>query len=132
MYQLDEISVLTWSIIIAIALLQQSIGLLIEFGLYLIASKKNQKPLSNFYLLFFKRFKLANKNKITDYASGVIGNLFLSINIFVGLIFLLIYFLLFENLPINHWVLYFLVFFLLATFVNIIFRIQTAKKVIIN
>ena len=127
--QIDELSVLTWSVIISIALLQQSIGLIIEYVLYLLAWKK-KTSFNRFHLLFYKRFDLANMGLITNYASSVIGNLFLSINIFVGLIFLLLYFLLFEQLNSHHWILYFIAFFLISTLINIVFRIQTSLKVI--
>ncbi|KGL58782.1 hypothetical protein [Polaribacter sp. Hel1_85] len=127
--QIDELNVLTWCIIIAIALLQQSVGLVIEFVLFFITRKKKM-PLSNYHLLFHKRFKLANKNKITDYANSVISNLFLSINIFVGLLFLLIYFLFFENLEFQHWIICVLIFFTITVLLNVFFRIQTSLKVI--
>ena len=127
--QLDELSVLTWSVIIAIALLQQSIGLIVESFLCFIA-KLTKTHFKRFYLLFYKRFELANMGLITNYASSVIGNLFLSINIFIGLLFLLAYFLLFEKLTVNHWIIYFILIFLASTFINVIFRIKTSLKVI--
>ena len=127
--QIDELSVLTWSVIISIALLQQSIGLIIEYTLYFFSLKK-KTSFKRFYLLFYKRFELASKGQISNYASSVIGNLFLSINIFVGLTFLFVYFLLFEKLNCDHWILYFIVFFLISTFINVVFRIQTSLKVI--
>lgn len=129
--QIDELSVLTWAVIIAIALLQQIVGLIIEFILYYISWKK-RTSLKKFHLLFFKRFELVNEGKISNYASSVIGNLFLSLNVFVGLLFLLIYFILFEKVTMNHWITYFMIFFLTSSFINIIFRIQTSLKVIIK
>ena len=126
--QVDQLGVLTWCIIVSIALLQQSIGLVIEYALYLISWKKSS--LGKLNKLFFRRFELASKGKITAYASSIIGNFFLSLNIFVGLLFLLVYFMFFEKLNVNHWIPLFIITFLITAFINIIFRLQTSLKVI--
>lgn len=128
LFQIDQLGVLSWCIIVSIALLQQSTGLVIEYVLFLISSRKSS--VSGFNKLFFQRFELANSGKITAYASSVIGNFFLSLNIFVGQMFLLVYFLFFEKLDIYHWIPLFIGVFLIVAFINIVFRLHTSLKVI--
>ena len=126
--EIDGSSVITWCLIVAIALLQQSVGLLIEFVLYSLAKKKSDGKL--FKKLFYERFLLAKQEKLKGYSANVVGNFFLSLNIFVGVSFLLIYFLVYEKVEITHWLTLFLMFFITVLFINLIFRYKTAIQLI--
>ena len=124
---LDQSSVITWSLIISIALLQQSLAIVLEFVLYKLSQKKVN---SSKYLLFVKRFELSNKEKLKGYNSSVVGNFFLSLNILVGLSFLLVYFVLFEKVSITHWVPILIIIFMISTLINSIYRYQISIKIL--
>ena len=125
---IDQSSFLTGSIVVGIALLQQIIGLIIEFSLYLISKSKSSD--SNFYKLFCKRFEFTKKGKLNNYSSSVIGNFFLSINVLIGLSFNLIFFLYYEGLSINNWVAICLFSFIFLSCIVIYFRLQNAIEVV--
>lgn len=125
----DQSSTITWSIIISIALLQQIIGITIESILFLVAKNK-EKKWPGFHKLFNKRFKLAKEGLINKYETSVIGNFFLSLNVFVGLTFLLVYFLCYEELIIMSWVPLTIIFFMLTNVSTIVFRMKNAINVI--
>lgn len=126
---IDQSSVLTSSIIISIALLQQIIGLIIEFILYLGARVTNNTN-SNFHTLFCKRFQLAKEGKINTYCSSVIGNLFLSVNVLIGLTLLLVYFWYYEGLGSSHWITIFLISFMVLCAIAVVFRVLNALHVV--
>lgn len=127
--QIDSSVIVSASIIIAISLLQQVIAIVIEAVLALLASKKEDKW-PNIYTLFHKRFELAATGKLNETASRVIGNFFLSVNMAIGLILLLVYFLLYESMSASEWVPLSIMFLLLATLITIVFRLFNAKWVI--
>lgn len=62
--------------------------------------------------------------------SSVIGNFFLSINVFVGLGLNLFFFLRYEGLTINQWVPLFLIVFMILSIVVIVFRLLNALQVV--
>jgi len=127
--QIDSSAIASTSIILAIALLQQAVAIAIEFFLTLLAKvKKDQWP--NYYSLFCERFQLAASGKLDENTTRIIGNFFLSINMSVGLSILLLYFMAYEKLNINHWVPVGIMFFLVATLITTIFRMFSAKWVI--
>lgn len=126
--QVDNSYVITWCLIVAIALLQQSIGLMIEFALYSLSRRKKDDRL--FKKLFYQRFLLAQQDKLKGYSSNVIGNFFLSLNIFIGIVFLFVYFLLYEKVAILHWIPLTLTFFAGVLLVNLIFRYKTSIQII--
>lgn len=126
---IDESGIITLSMIISIALLQQAVGITIEFILSLIA-KKTKHLWNDFYSLFWERFELASAGKLNESSTRIVGNFFLSINIFVGLTLLFTYFSYYELLPVTHWIPKILIFFLLANLATIIFRMFNAISVI--
>ena len=126
---IDQSSFLTGSIVVGIALLQQIVGLLIEFSLY-IFSKFTKNYNRNFYSLFYKRFEYAKRGKLNTYSSSVIGNFFLSINVFIGLGLILCFFILFENLIITHWIPILLIIFMSLSCIVILFRLLNAIQVV--
>ncbi len=127
--QIDSSGLASASIIIAVALLQQSIAISIEFLLSLLA-KIQEKKWPNYYSLFCERFVLAASGKLDENATRIIGNFFLSINMSVGLSMLLLYFIAYEGMSITHWVPIGLVSLLLAALITTIFRMFNAKWVV--
>jgi len=126
---IDNSGIITTSIIISIAILQQAVGISIEFIMSMIA-KITQKYSKSFYSLFWERFELTSAGLLNEKSSRTIGKLFLSINIFAGLLLLLFYFKFYESLNFDHWILKFLVFFLIFNLTTIIFRMYNALSVI--
>lgn len=125
---IDESGLVTICIITAIALLQQIVGIFIEFILALIA-KLNKNSWGDLHSFFWDRFKYASKGLLNKNSTRIIGNCFLSINIFVGLVILVCYFTLFELLPLSHWIPILLLLFLAIDLVVIPFRIHSALSV---
>lgn len=125
--KIDESAVLSVSLIIAIAILQQALAILLEPLLgHLCVILKNQSW-SN---LFLERFKIFAEEKLNEDAKRTIGQFFLSLNVLVGQICLLVYFLLFEGINAESGlaiVLYCIIGILLVT---CLFRACNAKKVI--
>ena len=102
--QIDSSVVVSSSVIIAIALLQQIVALLIEFILACLMpaySSKNERAQRR--NLFWGRANLYGSGKQHDVVTRIVGNFYLSLNISVGLLFLLIYFVNYDGLNIHHW-----------------------------
>lgn len=124
--QTDNSILVTTSIIVAIALLQQAIAIVIEAGLSLLAKiMRNKWP--NFYTLLCERFALVAAGKLNESTTRIIGNFFLSMNISVGLGFLLLYFLVYESMAITQWVPISLIVLLVAILITAMFRMLNAK-----
>ena len=127
--QIDSSSIASASIIIAVALLQQAIAIAIEAILARIA-KSNERKWENFYALFCERFALAAAGKLDEDATRIIGNLFLSINMSIGLSLLLLYFLAYESMAVKEWIPCSIIILLIATVITAVFRAFNAKWVI--
>lgn len=127
-HSIDASSTVTWSVIIAIAILQQSLGILVEFIFFLGVNRKKE---SLSYKLFVQRFILAaTSDKMKGYPSSVIGNFFFSLNVFIGVVLLITYFLLYEEIGSKSWILTMLLLALIVLFFNILFRYRIAKNVV--
>ena len=124
--QIDESAIVSASVIIAIALLQQAIAIAIEAALTVIANNMKDKW-PNFYSLFCKRFAYSAAGKLDENATRIIGNFFLSMNMSIGLSLLLLYFLAYEHMTIRDWVPVSIVVLLSATLITTIFRMMNAK-----
>ncbi len=127
--QIDSSSIVSASIIIAIALLQQAVAIAIEAALTLLAKSKQTKW-PNIYSLFCERFALAAAGKLDENATRIIGNFFLSINMSIGLLLLLLYFMAYESMGLNEWIPIGLVVLLIATIITAVFRMLNAKWVV--
>jgi len=124
--QIDSSILVTTSIIVTIALLQQAISMVVEAALSFFA-KIMRKKWPNFYTLFCERFALAAAGKLDENTTRIIGNFFLSTNISVGLGFLLLYFLAYESMALTQWVPIGLIVLLAATLTTAMFRMLNAK-----
>lgn len=124
--QVDSSALTTTSIIVAIAALQQSIAIVGEAILTLLANVMKIKW-PYFYALFCERFSLAAAGKLDENATRIIGNFFLSLNMCVGLGILLLYFLMYESIGLAHWVPRGLIVLLAATLTTTIYRLLNAK-----
>jgi hypothetical protein len=127
--QIDSSALVTTSVIVAIALLQQVVAIVIEAALTLWA-KLMQKQWPNFHALFCERFALAAAGRLDENATRIIGNFFLSTNICIGLGLLLLYFLAYESLAPTHWVSLGLMALLAATLTTAVFRMLNAEWVV--
>lgn len=124
--QIDSSSIASASIIIAVALLQQAIAIAIEAALTLLA-KSWQTKWPNIYSLFCERFALAAAGKLDENATRIIGNFFLSINMGIGLVLLLLYFMAYESMSLDQWIPVGLIILLIATMITTVFRMFNAK-----
>ncbi|MCP4604411.1 MAG: hypothetical protein GY847_28460 [Proteobacteria bacterium] len=129
--QVDSSAIVSTSIIIAVALLQQAIAIAIESALALLA-KSRQKKWPNIYSLFCERFELAAAGTLDESATRIIGNFFLSINMSIGLVLLLFYFLFYESMCVNRWIPLSVSVLLIATLITTVFRMLNAKWVIME
>ncbi len=126
---IDGSAIASICIIIAVSLLQQAIAIAIECALALLAKiLRNKWP--NFYSLFCERFELSAAGKLNEHATRIIGNFFLSMNMSVGLSLLLLYFLAYEGMEINHWIPIGIISLIIMTLITTIFRMLNAKWVI--
>ena len=127
--QIDSSALVTTSIIVAVAVLQQAVAIVVEAALSLLA-KIMQKKWPNFYALFCERFELAAAGKLDENATRIIGNFFLSMNMSIGLGLLLFYFLAYESMELMQWVPIGLTALLAATFTTAAFRMLNAKWIV--
>ncbi|MFC1552066.1 hypothetical protein ACFL6P_05810 [Candidatus Latescibacterota bacterium] len=124
--KIDSSAIVSVSIIISIALIQQAFAITIEAILTLLA-KVRKKKWPNFYSLFCERFKIAAAGALDEDATRIIGNMFLSINMTVGLSLLFIYFMAYEDMCVKHWIPISIIVLFIATLITTIFRIFNAK-----
>lgn len=127
--KIDDSTILSSSIIIGIALSQQAFAIAIEAILALV-SKLKKKSWPNLYSLFCERFELTAAGKLNESATRIIGNYFLSVNMSIGIIFLLFYFVAYKCLSICHWIPIALIILFSATLITIVYRMLNAKWVI--
>ncbi len=127
--KLDESTFVTASVVLAIALSQQAISISIEAILAAIAIRiKSHAP--QFHDLICNRFQLAAKGKISESATRIVGNFFLSMNVTVGVVLLLAFFMAYEHKQLLSPVPLILEGLMLAGVVSTIFRFFNAKWVI--
>lgn len=127
--QIDDSVLVTTSIIVAVALLQQAVAIVVEFALTLLAMiMRKQWP--NFYTLFRERFALAATDKLGENATRIIGGFFQTTNISIGLGLLLLYFLSYESMRFTRWVPIGLIGLIAATVTTAVFRMLNAKWVV--
>ena len=127
--KLDNSAFLSTSIVLSIAISRQAIAIAIEAILACIASGlKNRAPY--FYQLFCERFQLAAKGKLTEGATRIVGNLFLSMDVTVGVVLLLAFFVAYEHKPLLSPVPMILGGLLVVGIVSTVFRFCGAKWVI--
>lgn len=124
--QINSSAIASTSIIIAIALLQQAVAIAIESGITLLA-KVRKKQWPNFYALFCERFSLAAAGKLDENSTRIIGNFFLSINMCVGLLILLVYLLAYEKMSFSDWIPIGIIVLIGTTLITTMFRMINAK-----
>ena len=126
--QIDSSAITSASVIVAIALLQQSIAITIEFILASVSCRK-EKKWPNFHFLFCQRFQYEAKEKLNQNEIRIIGNFFLSLNMCIGLMLLFLYFVIYEGMYIGQLIPFVLILLFIAAFLSTIFRLKNAKKV---
>jgi hypothetical protein len=124
--KLDDSTFLAVSVVLAIALSQQAIAISIEALLAAIAVRfKDRAP--QFHELVCERFKLAAKGKMSEDATRITGNFFLSMNVTVGLLLILAFFLGYEHKPLLSPVPLILEGLSLAGLISTVYRFFNAK-----
>ena len=123
---LDGSTLVTTSIIVAIALVQQAGAIVIEAALTSFA-KSMKRKFPNLHALFCERFALAAAGKLDENSTRIVGNFFLSTNVSLGIGLLLLYFLAYESLEPTGWVPVGLMVLLAAALITAVFRMINAK-----
>lgn len=82
------------------------------------------------YSVICKRFELEAAGKLDDNTKRIIGNFFLSVNMSVGLILLIIYFTAYESLSFNHWIPITLIMLIAASVTASAFRLLNAARAV--
>jgi len=122
---IDGSFIITSSIIIGVALSQQAFAIAIE-AILAFVSKFRKESWPNFYSLFCERFELTSAGKINEGATRIIGNYFLSVNMSIGINFLLFYFVGYSRMRISDWIPIALITLLIATIIAVVFRMLNA------
>lgn len=123
---IDHSSLVTGAVIIAIALLQQAVGMAIE-ALLTVLAKIQRKRWPDFHSLFCERFELAAVGRMDEQSTRIVGNFFLSVNMSVGLVTVLSYFHFYENTDETPWIVPVLSLLLLAALIASVLRMFNAK-----
>lgn len=126
---IDSSALVTTCIIVALALSQQAIAIVLEAVLS-VPAKMMRRKWPNFHALFCERFGLACAGKLDENATRIIGNFFLSINVTVGLGLLLVYFLAYESMALTRAVPTGLIVFLAAAVTTTLFRMINALWIV--
>lgn len=92
--QIDESTLTTTCIIIAIALIQQAIAISIEAFSYYFLNRNNEdkkgcKKKTMLHTLFCERFNLSVSGLLNERAERMVGNFFLSLNVTIGILILI-------------------------------------------
>ena len=127
--KLDDSTFLCTSIVLSIAISQQAIAIAIEAFLACIAARSKESA-PRFYELFCERFELAVKGKLNENATRIVGNFFLSMDVTVGVMLLLVFFLAYEHKPLLSPVPMILGGLLLAGIVSTVFRLCNAEWIV--
>ena len=129
--QIDESTLTTTCIIFALALMQQSFAIAIEFFLYILAEKGDKQQISEFKILICDRFILSVNDKINEKAERIVANFFLSLNMSVGVSLVIAYHLVPEKYKTSDiLIISGLIVLLLATIAATFYRMKTAKAAI--
>lgn len=122
--KVDDSALLTTSLIVFIALLQQAGSIVIEFLLSLL-SKVFKSKFPMFHALFCERFAMASNEKLDENASRIVANFFLSMNISMGSILIYIFYKWYASNT-AAWVFFFLYFIFGVTIISTLFRMFNA------
>jgi hypothetical protein len=132
--QIDSSALATTSVIFALALIQQSFAISFESLCTFVSVRKKKsfddakKEKGKEKLFFFiERLEQLALNKINESTKAVIGNFFLSLNMLIGLILLMIYFIQYEGLKFGHWIPVGLSLLMAATITTALFRYYVAR-----
>lgn len=101
--QLDASGLVTSSVVLAVALIQQAVAMIFEGALTIVAFV-GRKRWHTFFALMCGRFEHAADGALSENATRIIGNFFLSTNISIGLGLLYLYFRAYEPAAPGNWV----------------------------
>lgn len=133
--QIDESTLTTTCVIIAIAIIQQAIAISFEAFFYVLLNRKKKQKIktenkSTLYTLFCERFILTAKGQLNERAERMVGNFFLSFNVSIGIVILIVYFINHIGFEQSKIPLTGLILLLPATLITTYFRMIIAKKII--
>lgn len=126
--KIDESSLITSCLIIALAIAQQAVSIVIEAALSQACSRCRNRD-ETYYKLFCERFKMAAEGKLSENATRIMGNFFLSLNVTIGQCMLLAYLLLYEKTK-NQVAVLIVLLFIAVGLVTSLFRLRNAKSIL--
>jgi len=126
--KIDDSTILTTCFIASVALMQQAIAISIEAAVSAACTRWLREG-DAYRLLFCERFNMAASGKLNQDATRIIGYLFTSLNVTVGLGLILAYLLLYERER-NRGIVGIVIALTLAGAISAAFRLQSAKGVV--
>jgi hypothetical protein len=126
--KVDSSGVLTTSLIVAIALIQQAIAIALEAGASFFCVHCHHVD-RGYRLFFCERFRLAASGKLDDNATRIIGSVFTSLNMAIGQLIILWYFW-YRGLPLKSVVMQIVLAMATASLIAMVFRLQSARSII--
>lgn len=88
--KIDASALVTSCLIIALAVSQQAVAIVIEAVISSLCLRRREKH-EEYYVLFCERFEMAARGKLSEDATRILGNFFLSLNVTIGQILILVY-----------------------------------------
>jgi len=126
--KIDASTLLTTSLIVAIALVQQAVALVFEAGASFVCSHCSKVDRS-YFSFFCDRFRLAASGKLNESATRIFGNFFTSVNITVGQFFILVYFR-YRGLDFRTAVMRVVLVLVVVSVIASVFRLHNVKSIV--
>ncbi len=124
--QIDSSAIVCTSVIIAIALFQQIAGLLIESIGCLVTEHTSKHKRTRRRLLFCGRASLRDSGAKHDAVARVVAKFYQTLNISMGLLLLLAYFIYYDRLEFSHWIPISMVVAFVLSVVAVFYRMKCA------
>jgi hypothetical protein len=126
--KIDDSALATICLIIALAVFQQAIAITIEAVISCICARRRNKH-DEYYTLFCERFSMAARDKLSEDATGILGNFFMSLNVTIGQCMVLAYLVWYER-PNNRAPELVILLFIAMGLVSAVFRLRNAISIV--
>jgi hypothetical protein len=126
--KIDASALVTTCLIMALAVFQQAIAIAIEAGISFICARCRHKH-EEYHALFCERFKMAASGKLSENATRILGNFFMSLNVTIGQCMVLGYLVWYER-PNNRTPELVILLFIAMGLVSAVFRLRNAVSIV--
>jgi hypothetical protein len=131
LFKVDDSTFLSTCFVTAIAILQQALAITLEFFIGVLCAITVGKDRC-WGQLFLGRFKMVSEGKVSEDGKRTIGQFFLSVNVLVGQLYLVLYFLLFEDVEADSGLAIVLYCAFGAVLLTCAFRAWNAKEIVLG